>query len=91
MTERAELDRATRHADQNKEAMMDKVAQLAHLIASKSPISVRGTKEVLQYSRDHSVDDGLQFMSVWNSAFLLSNDLMEAFQASMQRRKAEFK
>ncbi|MCP4123609.1 MAG: crotonase/enoyl-CoA hydratase family protein [Bacteroidetes bacterium] len=75
----------------DKEAMMTSVMGLAKHIASKSPLSVRGTKEVLKYSRDHSVEDGLNYVSVWNSAYFLSDDLMEAFQATMQRRQAEFK
>ena len=70
---------------------MGSVKELAQLIASKSPLSVRGSKEVLQYSRDHSVEDGLNFISVWNAAYLLSTDLMEAFASSMERREAEFK
>ena len=74
-----------------KESMMTAVQELAQLIASKSPLSVRGTKDVLRFTRDHSVEDGLNYISVWNSAFLLSNDLTEAFMASMERRVAVFK
>lgn len=75
----------------DRDALMEAVGKLAKLIAAKSPLSVRGTKEILKFSRDHSVADGLEYMSVWNSAFLLSNDLMEAFQATMQRKAPEFK
>jgi len=75
----------------DKETMMEAVMGMAKHIASKSPLSIRGTKEVLQYSRDHSVADGLNFISVWNSAYILSDDLMEAFQATMQRRQPEYK
>lgn len=35
-----------------------KAVEKAKLIASKSPVAVMGTKEVLNYSRDHSVQDG---------------------------------
>jgi delta(3,5)-delta(2,4)-dienoyl-CoA isomerase len=31
--------------------------KLAALMASKSPIAVQGTKEILNHARDHSVDD----------------------------------
>ena len=35
--------------------------QLAELIASKSPIAVQGSKVNLNYSRDHTVQEGLDF------------------------------
>ncbi len=43
---------------ETREAMQAGVREMAALIASKSPLSVRGTKEMLNYSRDHSVADG---------------------------------
>jgi enoyl-CoA hydratase len=46
---------------------------------------------MLLYKRDHSVEESLNYMATWNAAMLLSNDLMEAFQASMQKRKPVFK
>ena len=75
----------------DKNEMMKAVWELAGVIASKSPIAVRGTKEMLQYSRDHNVDDALNHMSVWNPAFFLSEDLMEAFSSTVERRKPMFK
>lgn len=45
----------------------------------------------MNYSRDHSVADGLDYMATWNAAMLLSDDLMEAFQAKMQKRPAVYK
>lgn len=72
------------------EKMQESVAEVARQIAAKSPLSIRGTKHILNHSRDHSVADGLDYMATWNAAMLLSNDLMEAFQASMQKREAKF-
>jgi enoyl-CoA hydratase len=72
------------------EMMMEKVMELAAMIASKSPLVIRGTKEMLLYQRDHSLSDALDYMATWNSAMLLSNDLMEAFQATMQKRQPDF-
>lgn len=76
---------------ESREEMMEEVLGIAQMIASKSPLSVRGTKEILRHTRDHSVEDGLNYMATWNAGMLLSNDLMEAFQASIEKRKAEFK
>ena len=70
---------------------MKGVMEMAAMIASKSPVSVRGTKAVLKYARDHSVADSLDQMATWNAAMILSEDLMEAFQATIQKRQAEFK
>lgn len=70
--------------------MRDNVGEVARQIAAKSPLSIRGTKHILNHSRDHSVADGLDYMATWNAAMLLSNDLTEAFQATMQKRAAKF-
>ena len=42
--------------------MMAAAIDLAVEIASKSPIAVQSIKLNLNYSRDHSVDEGLQFI-----------------------------
>lgn len=76
---------------EDKESMMTKVRELAAMIASKSPLCIRGTKEVLLYKRDNTVENSLNYMAAWNAAMLLSDDLMEAFQATMQKRPAVFK
>ena len=74
------------HAD--KETMMEAVMNMAALIASKSPVVIRGTKHILQHTRDHSVNEGLQYIQTWNAAMIYSDDLMESFQAFMGKRAA---
>ena len=54
----------------DKETMLAGVMEIASHIASKSPLVIRGTKEILNYTRDHSVAEGLNYMSVWNAAML---------------------
>lgn len=66
------------------------VRELATEIASKSPLTVRGIKQVLNYSRDHRVADGLEYVATWNAAMLLSDDTREAALAAMQKRPARF-
>lgn len=75
----------------DKETMIAEVLKIAETIAKKSPISIRGTKHILLHTRDHSVADGLSYMATWNAAMILSNDLMEAFQAKMQKREPVYK
>jgi len=74
----------------DQEAMLAYVMRIAQMIASKSPLCIRGTKEMLLYKRDHSVENSLNYMSTWNAAMLMSNDLMEAFQANMEKRTGVF-
>lgn len=73
------------------EALRDGVAEIARAIAAKSPLAVRGCKEMITYGRDHSVADGLNYIATWNAAMLLSNDLFEAGKAGMERRPPAFK
>jgi len=72
------------------EELMIGVTELAQVIAAKSPLSIRGTKEVLKYSRDHSVADSLQQIANWNAAMILSEDLTEAFKAKLEKRKPDY-
>jgi len=46
---------------------------------------------VMNYCADKSISDGLQYVAVWNSAFMQSLDLVEAITAFRERRPAEFK
>ena len=57
---------------------------LAQLIASKSPVAVTGTKVNLNYSRDHTVDECLEFMRNWNMAMLQIDDMLECMAAVSQ-------
>ena len=74
----------------SEKTLKEGVMQIASTIAGKSPLSIRGTKDVLRYTRDHSVDDSLNYMSTWNAGMLLSADLMEAFKATIEKRPAQF-
>ncbi len=41
-----------------KAAALERAMELAKLIATKSPVAVQGTKEVINFSRDHTITDG---------------------------------
>ena len=75
---------------ENKKNMMNEVRKIAQEISSKSPLAIRGVKEMLIYSRDHSVNSGLNHVATWNSAMLLSSDLEESIMALMQKRPPEY-
>jgi len=71
-------------------AMMVAVLELAAQIADKSPVAIRGTKEMIRYMRDHRVDDGLEYVATWNAAMLQSADLKVAMTAHMSKQKPDF-
>ena len=73
------------------QALQAGVREIAATIAAKSPLSIRGVKEMITYARDHSVADGLNYIATWNAAMLMSTDLSEAMQANAGKRAAEFK
>jgi len=75
----------------SREALQNGVRELAASIAAKSPLSIRGVKEMISYARDHTVADGLNYVATWNAAMLLSNDLQEAMMANMGKRAPKFK
>ncbi|WP_436702279.1 crotonase/enoyl-CoA hydratase family protein [Nocardioides sp. BYT-33-1] len=65
-------------------------AGLAARMAANSPLVLRGVKDVLDAERGPRVEAGLRYTAVWNSAFLLSDDLDEAMLAFLERRPPEF-
>ncbi|KAG9302144.1 hypothetical protein G9A89_020578 [Geosiphon pyriformis] len=54
----------------NKEDALAAGFKTATLIAAKSPVATMGTKHLLNYSRDHSVAEGLRYTAVWNASML---------------------
>ncbi len=73
------------------EALLAGVSAIATEIAAKSPLAIRGTKEMITYARDHSVADSLNYVATWNAAMLMSVDLQEAMMASMQKKPPKFR
>jgi enoyl-CoA hydratase/carnithine racemase len=72
------------------EALSEGVAALAMELAAKSPLTLRGIKETMNFSRDHSVAQGLDYVARHNAAMLLSQDLEEAVSAFLEKRAASF-
>ena len=65
--------------------------ETARLIAANSPLAVQGSKEVLRNTEGRTVAEALEYMALWNSSFIMSNDFVEATMAFMQKREPEFK
>jgi len=73
----------------NKEEMVSGALQMAANIAAKSPVAVQGTKINLVYSRDHTVEQGLEYVGRWNMTMLQSEDVMKSAMAAMDRDNKE--
>lgn len=71
----------------DRESCLNAAIEMAENIAQKSPVAVQATKECLNYSRDHSVDDGLEHIAQKNKTLLQSKDLMVAAMAAMTKSK----
>ena len=70
--------------------MLAEVMQAAAEIASNAPLAVYGCKRLINYSRDHSTADGLDYIGIWNASFLQPAEMVEAIAASKEQRPGEF-
>ena len=69
---------------------MREVTDIARNIATKSPLAVRGSKEMLLFSRDHSVQEGLNYIATWNSGMLSQADLEAGMKAQFEKTQAVY-
>ena len=75
----------------DQESMITAVMDIAAEIASRSPLAVLGCKEMINYARDHSISDSLDYMAVWQSGmFQPQTDMMETFSAKAEKRVPKF-
>lgn len=72
------------------EALLVHARKVARQMADNSPLITRGIKHILQRAPGRSVEESLEQVALWNSAFLQSNDLGEAIAAFVQRRPPRF-
>ena len=72
------------------EAMLAHVMELAHEIAAKAPVAVAGSKRMINYARDHTIADGLDYIATWQSGMFSPPHMMEAFAAKSQKREPNF-
>ena len=74
----------------DRDSMMEAVMAIAGEIASKSPLAMHGTKEALNYSLDHTVEDSLRHIALWQSGMLHPQDLAESFTAQSEGRQPSY-
>ena len=74
----------------NHEEMLAGVLDIAAEIASKAPLAVYGCKHLINYSKDHSTADTLDYIAIWNASFLQIPEMQEAMIANAEKRQGEF-
>ena len=75
-------------ADQD--VMLKAVMDIAAEIASKAPLAIMGCKRMMNYSRDHTVQEGLDYIAIWNASMLQREEIFEAMKANAEKRPGEF-
>src|SRR5260221_7599284 len=67
--------------------MLEHVLGVARDIAEKSPLAVHGSKVMINYARDHSIADGLDYIATWQAGMYNPDaDMMESFKAKSEKR-----
>ena len=74
----------------SQEELLRAVLEIAHEIASKAPLAVHGCKTVINYSRDHSTKDALDYIALWNASQFKIEEIFEAMSAIKENRPGNF-
>lgn len=69
------------------EALLDHVLATAREIASKAPLAVAGSKVMINYARDHTIADGLDYIATWQTGMFSGAHMAEAFAARQGKRE----
>lgn len=72
------------------EALLDHVMATAREIASKAPLAVAGSKVMINYARDHTIRDGLDYIATWQVGMFSPALMQEAFKAKQEKRDGDF-
>jgi len=71
-------------------ALASRALELARQVAAHSPLATQGAKHVLNAAARATTREGLDYVALWNAAFLHSDDLEEAVRAFGERRPPRF-
>ena len=72
------------------EALVDGVMEIAGKIAAHSPLAVAGCKRLINYARDHTTADTLDYIGLWNASMLRADDIKESYIAKSEKRAPTF-
>jgi enoyl-CoA hydratase len=75
---------------ETQEAMVAGALACAKEMANKPPVAIWGTKQALNYARDHSVEDSLRQMGWLQGAIWSNPHIREAIMSAKEKRPAKF-
>ncbi len=74
----------------DQETMLAAVMAIAAEIANKAPLAIYGCKRMINYARDHSTADGLDYIAIWNASMMKVEEIQEAISANAEGRQGDF-
>ncbi|PNH48985.1 hypothetical protein VD0003_g8147 [Verticillium dahliae] len=72
---------------ETKAAAVEAGLEMAARLATKSPVAVQGTKELLNHAKDNTIANSLRYTGVWNAAALQSGDFTAALQSGLTKKQ----
>jgi enoyl-CoA hydratase len=72
------------------QACVDYALATAREIAEKSPLAVTGSKVMINYARDHTIADALDYIGTWQTSMFSPAHMGEAFKARQEKRAPVF-
>jgi enoyl-CoA hydratase len=74
----------------DQQEMLEFVMAKAKEIAGKAPLTIAGCKRMMNYARDHSTADTLDYIAIWNASNFQREEIAEAMAANAEKREPDF-
>ena len=74
----------------DKDSMLQSVMDIAREIAIKAPLAIYGSKRIINFARDHTTSDTLDYIGLWNASMLQQDEIVEAMKAKREERSPDF-
>ncbi|MDB2331171.1 crotonase/enoyl-CoA hydratase family protein [Alteromonas sp.] len=74
----------------DRDAMLDGVNKIAQQIAANSPMAVAGTKTMINYAIEHTVEDSLNYMATWQAGMFQMEDVFKAMEAQKTKTLPDY-
>ncbi|MES2035858.1 MAG: crotonase/enoyl-CoA hydratase family protein [Pseudomonadota bacterium] len=68
------------------DAVVAHALSVAREIARKSPLAVAGSKVMINYARDHTIKDALDYIALWQVGMFSGPHMAEAFAGRQEKR-----
>ncbi len=72
------------------EDLITGVMKVAAKIAAKSPMAIWSSKEMMNYADNHTIDDTLDRVAVWQAGMFSASDVKTAIRAQQQKQIPSF-